>query len=137
MQKAFSELAGLLAVVLLLSVLSVTALAAETTLNFTAPSDVEFQLYSAAKNFGSTTGTKVSATSTATADGITTYSYAGLAAGNYYYTASGDGYYTVKKNVYYSDAEAAVGGTIDANPGKLASGEFEPDLVNDHRPPGR
>ena len=83
MQKAFSKLAGLLAVVLLLSVLSVTALAAETTLSFTAPSDVEFQLYSAAANFSSKSGnTAVTATSTVTEDGITTYSYEGLAAGN-------------------------------------------------------
>ena len=136
MKKAFSKLAGLLAVVLLLTVLPMTASAAETTLSFTAPEGVTFQLYAAQKNFGSTTGTKVSATSAATADGITTYSYVGLAAGNYYYTASGDGYYNVKKNVYYSEAEAAVGGTIDANPGKLAAGgEFEPHgsiVVNDH-----
>ena len=135
MKRALSKLAGLLAVVLLLSALSMTASAADTTLSFTAPSGVTFQLYSAQKNFGSTTGKKVNATSTATAEGITTYSYAGLAAGNYYYTAAGDGYYTVKKNVYYSEDEAAVGGTIDANPGKLAGNNFEPAggiVVNDH-----
>ena len=41
----------------------------------------------------------------------------------------------MKKNVYYSEAEAAVGGTIDANPGKLAGNNFEPAggiVVNDH-----
>ena len=58
MKRALSKLAGLLAVVLLLSALCTTALAADTTLSFTAPSGVTFQLYSAQKNFGSTTGKK-------------------------------------------------------------------------------
>lgn len=61
MKRALSKLAGLLAVVLLLSALCTTALAADTTLSFTAPSGVTFQLYSAQKNFGSTTGKKAPA----------------------------------------------------------------------------
>ena len=86
----------------------------------TAPEDVSLTLRS-----GFSSGAEVAPDFTSTEDGITTYTYNALAAGNYNYVASGTGYYTIQKNIYYSAEEAAVGMTVDANPGKRADDGFQ------------
>jgi len=86
----------------------------------TAPEDVTVTLRS-----GFSSGAEVAPDFTSTEDGITTYTYNALAAGNYNYVASGTGYYTIQKNIYYSEAEAAEGMTVNADPGKRADDGFQ------------